>query len=162
METNISSCRDKMTLSFKSFLTQFLRINVKKKQQDSFLLTLTIVDTNRRTRAATCRRMIPSSRSSIFTDDLDSNEKRRECLSACVCVCVCVCVDVSLVGHGCVAAADQRLQRNFIRTCLCPRLYRNNTASNIKSFFVFYAWGNCLRAPSVDIKQLVLATGFNF
>ena len=79
-----------MTLSFKSFLTQFLRINVKKNQQDSFLLTLTIVDTNRRTRAATCRRMIPSSRSSIFTDDLDSNEKRRECLSACVCVCVCV------------------------------------------------------------------------
>lgn len=41
-------------------------------------LTLTIVDTNRSTRAAMCRRMIPSSSSSIFPHDLGSNEKRRE------------------------------------------------------------------------------------
>lgn len=122
METKISSCRYKMTLRTKS-----LRICTEETTRQ-FLLTLTIVDTNRRTRAATCRRMIPSSRSSIFTDDLDSKEKRRVCLSE----CVCVCVDVSLVGHGCVAAADQRLQRNFIWTCLCPRLYRNNITFKIK------------------------------
>lgn len=33
--------------------------------------TLTIVDTNRRTSAAMCRKMIPSSRSSIFSDDFE-------------------------------------------------------------------------------------------
>lgn len=48
------------------------------------LLTLAIVDTNRRTRAATCRKMIPSSKSSIFSDDLDSNEKRRQWVCECV------------------------------------------------------------------------------
>lgn len=61
----------------------------QKKPQNimTVLLTLTIVDTNKRTRPAMCRRMIPSSRSSIFSDDLDSNEKRRRSLSVCVCVC---------------------------------------------------------------------------
>lgn len=46
-------------------------------------LTLTIVDTNRRTRAAMCRRMIPRSSTSIFTDDL-SGTRRGECASVSV------------------------------------------------------------------------------
>lgn len=71
----------------------------------SVLLTLTIVETNRRTRAAMCSRMIPRSRSSILADGLDRSEERREPLSASECACVRVSVDVSSVGHGCVAAA---------------------------------------------------------
>ena len=52
------------------------------------LLTLTIVDTNSRTRAATCRMMIPSSNSSIFQEELDINEEQSRCFR--------------LVRHGCV------------------------------------------------------------
>lgn len=52
-------------------------------------LTLTIVETNRRTRAAMCRRMIPRSSSSIFADGLIGT-RRGECVRACVSVWVSV------------------------------------------------------------------------
>lgn len=68
------------------FIVQILKTAPGQINVTVFLLTLTIVDTNRRTRPAMCRRMIPSSRSSIFSGDLDSNEKRSESLSVCVCV----------------------------------------------------------------------------
>ena len=39
---------------------------IKKQTHNYRLLTLVIVDTNRRTKAATCRKTIPSSRSSML------------------------------------------------------------------------------------------------
>lgn len=45
--------------------------------------TLTIVETNRRTSAATCRKMIPSRSSSIFTQRLDRGERRQSVALLC-------------------------------------------------------------------------------
>lgn len=85
------------------------------------LLTLTIVDTNRRTRAATCRKMIPISRTSIFTGDLRSDGKRRQCVSHSEYGCECVRVRVWSCQIGgtwvcrCSALSAHRIQRNFTR-----------------------------------------------
>ena len=70
------------------------------EKEEVVSLTLTIVDTNRRTRAARCSRMIPRSRSSIFTDYLSDEERRQGVRMLYVCVWM-----PDWGGYGCVTAA---------------------------------------------------------